>query len=694
MRHARRSWGRSLLMAAALAVAPLAAQTPPPPQQPPPEASPQPPEPDVEDEQPVFRAEINFVRVDVIVTDRQGQPVTDLTPEDFEVHEDNQPQTIETFRLIELDGQGVVPSQRAIITRADEEQAAQEEDARIFVFFLDDYHVRLGSSMSVRRHLVEFVQTQLGPNDLLAVMYPLSPLDTVVLTRDHQSIVRMLDRFEGRKFDYTPRNELEMRYQFYPAETVERIRRQVSLSAIEGLTVKLGSLREGRKAIILVSEGYAAMLPPQLRDPNAGMPGVGNPARRDPLAGQGDPREERAEFLSGADLRQELREVFGSANRYNTSIYAVDPRGLSAGEFDIAQNVGMQASQAALGQTMDTLRMLADETDGRAIVNMNDIGRGMAQIVRDSSAYYLLGYNSTQAPDDGKFHSIRVRVRRPGVQVRARSGYWALTAEETVRALAPAREGPAPEVMSALASLADHARPRSVRTWVGSTAGENGRTEVTVVWEPVPPPPGVRRESASRVAIVANSADGELVFRGHVPDGTANGGTTAGGRPGAHVSFAAPPGRLQLRLTMEGEDGVIDSEDREVVVPDLTAPELALGTPRVHVARTVPEFRNISNNPDAVPTAAREFRRTERLLVRLDAFGPGNMAPDVVASLLNRTGEKMSDLAVIAPANGDGAFVIDFPLSSIPPGEYLLEFAAARDGHEPVKELVAFRVGS
>ena len=76
---------------------------------------------------------------------------------------------------------------------------------------------------------------------------------------------------------------------------------------------------------------------------------------------------------------------------------------------------------------MDTLRALAEKTDGRAIVNRNDLDVGMKQIMRDSSAYYLIGYNSSQAPTDGKFHEIKVRVKRPGVQVRARKGYWALT---------------------------------------------------------------------------------------------------------------------------------------------------------------------------------------------------------------------------------------------------------------------------
>ena len=92
-----------------------------------------------------------------------------------------------------------------------------------------------------------------------------------------------------------------------------------------------------------------------------------------------------------------------------------------------------------LDAALDTLRALADNTDGRAIVNRNDLAAGMKQIIRDSSGYYLLGYNSTQAPTDGKFHEIKVRVKRQGVDVRARKGYWAYTAEDAPRAAAPTK---------------------------------------------------------------------------------------------------------------------------------------------------------------------------------------------------------------------------------------------------------------
>ena len=123
-----------------------------------------------------------------------------------------------------------------------------------------------------------------------------------------------------------------------------------------------------------------------------------------------------------------MRDVWDMANKNNVAIYAVDPRGLPTSEFDLSQPaVSIQVDRQYLNATMDTLRVLAEQTDGRAIVNRNDIAAGMRQIVRDTSSYYLLGYNSTQAPSDGRFHEIKVRVKRPGIQVRARKGYWALT---------------------------------------------------------------------------------------------------------------------------------------------------------------------------------------------------------------------------------------------------------------------------
>ena len=668
-----------------------AGQQPPPADQPPPDPA-----------QPVFRTGINFVRVDVIVTDKQGQPVTDLTQADFEVQEDNKPQTVETFRLVKIETETAIipPTVGRIRSRDDEERAAQNEDARIFVFFLDDYHVRLGNSMSARQHLMKFVEG-LGPNDLLAVMYPLTPLDAVTLTRDHASVVRMLERFQGRKFDYTPRNTIEEQYMYQPTEIIERIRRQVALSALEGLSVKLGALREGRKGIILVSEGYTGVLPPQLRDANAQMPGLGNPARGNPMAGTNDINEDRAQFRGQLDVQEELRLVWAAANRSNTAIYAVDPRGLSGGEYDIQDNVSIQQSNQGLTQTMDTLRVLASETDGRAIVNRNDLAKGMEQIVRDNSAYYLLGYNSTQTATDGKFHAIKVRVKRPGTQVRARRGYWAFTAEDARRATAAPRPAPPPAVTKSLAAIADPSR-RPIRAWIGSAPGPDGKTRMTFVWEPVAHQVGAARAGAppSRVDMIAAAVNGgTLYYRGPVGGGDAavtgstDGGTAAPPGGGGRLVLDVPPGPMELKLSIEDAGSVvIDSEERTIEVPDFSTPATRLSTPRVYVGRTPRELNAVKANPDAVPTAVREFRRTERLLLRFEARTPGDVAPKVTARLLNKGGDRLADIPVTAAPATDQPHTIDLPLANLPIGEFILEVSAVAEGSEPAKELVAFRM--
>ena len=165
---------------------------------------------------------------------------------------------------------------------------------------------------------------------------------------------------------------------------------------------------------------------------------------------------------------------------------------------------------------MDALRTLAENTDGRAIVNRNDLGTAMKQIIRDASAYYLVGY-TTQAPSDGKFHEIKVRVKRPGVQVRSRRGFWAYTADDLKRAVAGPKPGPPAAVTKALAAIAPLTNRRYIRTWIGNDKGDEGRTKVTLLWEPLPPTPGVKRDEPRRVTVLATSPSGDIVYRGRVP---------------------------------------------------------------------------------------------------------------------------------------------------------------------------------
>ena len=641
-------------------------------------------------DQPIFRAGINTVRVDVIVTDRQGDPVTDLTLQDFEIQEDGKPQKPETFRLIKIDTVTQPGyTQRGIRTRNDEESAAADENSRIFAFFLDDYHVMRESSMSMRKPVIDFIANQLSPNDLATVMYPLTPVDAAVLTRNHQGIINAVEKFEGRKYNYEPVNAVENGYVYrLTPDAIEIIRRQVTLSALRGMCTKLGSLREGRKSLILLSEGFNATLPPQMRSTTPGGFGGGGNITRDPFAGDNNVMEDRAQFSAGLDLNREMQDVWDACNRNNTSIYAVDPRGLAVGGFDITANISMSTSQSYLNASLDTLRVLAENTDGRAIVNRNDLAAGMKQIMRDASAYYLVGYNSTQAPTDGKFHEIKVRVKRPGVQVRARRGYWAYTEEDVKRAVAGPRPGPPADVTRALNAIAPMTNRRYIRTWIGNDKGPDGMTRITLLWEPLPPTPGVKRDDPRRVTVLATSPTGDVVYRGRVPAELATPGS------GGLIRFQAPPGKLDVRLTIEGDGtGTLDTEDRDLVVPDLSAPDVLLSTPQVWFARNAREFTALTTGMAPAPTATREFRRTDRLLIRLDAYAPAAAPTSVTAQLLNQQGTKMLDVPVTPPAAGQ-SYSVDLPLASFAAGQYLLEITATSEGHKPVSELVAFRLGS
>ena len=131
------------------------------------------------------------------------------------------------------------------------------------------------------------------------------------------------------------------------------------------------------------------------------------------------------------------------------------------------------------------------------------------------------------------------------------------------------------------------------------------------------------------MTVLATSASGDIVYRGRVPTELATPGN------GGIIRFSAPPGKLDLRLTIEGDGtGTLDTEDRALVLPDLSSPEVILGTPKVWYARNAREFTALTAGAPPAPTATREFRRTDRLLVRLDAYAPADAPTTVTAQLL------------------------------------------------------------
>jgi len=347
--------------------------------------------------------------------------------------------------------------------------------------------------------------------------------------------------------------------------------------------------------------------------------------------------------------------------------------------------------------------VLADNTDGRAIVNRNDLAAGMKQIMRDASGYYLLGYTSAAAPTDGKYHTIEVKVKRPNVEVRSRKGYWAYTVDDVARANAAPKSDPKPEITNALSAIAEPARgAHAARFWTGTDRGADGKTRVTFVWEALAAKDAGASALASRVQLTATAPDGRPIFRGRVPDqdaATPAAPPTAAAAPAAtadvpsaSVSFDAAPGPIEMRIVVENDRGqVIDSTVQALTVPDYAQTQVSFSTPRIYRARTAREALQIRNNVDAPPTTVREFSRGERMILRFDAYAAGGGRPDVTAKLLNRAGQAMADVPVQS-AEGK-PLLIDFPLASLASGEYIIEIdAKAASG--TAQQMVGFRVGS
>ena len=170
--------------------------------------------------------------------------------------------------------------------------------------------------------------------------------------------------------------------------------------------------------------------------------------------------------LAEIDDEYYLRELIASANRANASFYTVDPRGLVVFDSPIGPEPfpRLEVDQANLRNRLDSLHVLANNTDGFAVVNSNDLDKGLKRISDDLTSYYLLGYYSTNTKLDGRFRTLKVNIRQPGIDVRARRGYKAATADE-VAAARSAAAAPVSEAVSsardAIAGLSAHPRRRA-----------------------------------------------------------------------------------------------------------------------------------------------------------------------------------------------------------------------------------------
>jgi VWFA-related protein len=360
-------------------------------------------------------------------------------------------------------------------------------------------------------------------------------------------------------------------------------------------------------------------------------------------------------FVSEGFRPTQPRAIVYAANRNGVAIYPLDPH-----------------PEASDDESL--LRSIAEQTGGTASINDADLAPAVGQAIGDLDHYFVLSF-APSGPADGRFHPVQVRVKRPGVQARSRSGYWAPDAAVAAAAAKAAAARPS------LPFRATRSSPY-IRPWIGMARGPGGLTRVMVTWEAGTTPP--RNQRVASIVVKAIAQDGTVLFEERVGAGDVD-----------RATFDAPPGSIALEMAIQSSSGTdLDTDYRNISVPNLQVTRPTFATPQVLRTRNARDFAEMSQNVDAVPVASRTFSRTERLLIRVPAYGPGNNTPVVTARLLNRRSIPMRELQMVEAPLPPGTVQFDLPLASLAPDEYRVELAAANPTgpRDEAKEMVPFRV--
>jgi len=656
---------------------------------------------------PVFRRAVNLVMVDAYPT-AGGAPIADLAQDEFEILEDGVPQRVALFERKTFRAPVPEPLRAEPRDLRESNRIAADPRSRVFVLYLDTYHLP-GMFQGVdhrpaRDALRTWLRSLIGEDDIVAFVTPETDVESLTFTRRTAAIDEfLLDRWM-REIRIDDHDAIERMYQMCYSRQEEqwvelamiaRKRERQVIDTLRGLITRLGDLRDDRKAVILVGGGWTLFGPdaklaaplPNRPLPGQGRIGVGPTGRIG--IGRGDDRLEGAfqecerdrMALAAIEDERDFRSLAGAANRVNVSIYPVDPRGLVA--------TVTAAAQDALKRRRAMLYDLASATDGLAVIDTNDYERGMRRIVDDMSSYYLLGYYSTNTKLDGRFRRVTVRVKRPGAAVRARNGYLAPTAAD-VAPPASAGGGPAANpapprtpreaaVAAALAELERIDRGREVfvdASWVLRGSGASREALVTLVVE-LDGAAARTTEWAGPRAVTVTVQD------------------AADRQPAAAAQTALPEAARAVLVDLTGQpvrsgtyavraevasSGKRASDSLRIVVP---ADEDAFGRPIMF-------RRGPATGPAYLPTSDRRFRRADRL--RIDV--PSEIALDTVtAALLGRNGRPLAVPVTLGERDDKGTRHVtgEIVLAPLAVGDYLVEFANRAKPVAP-SVLVAFRI--
>jgi VWFA-related protein len=657
-------------------------------------------------DKPTFRTGANYVRVDMYAS-VDGKSVEDLTADDIQLQEDGVAQKIEAFEHVVVRPAGPQESRREPNTVEESRQMAAEGRARVFVIFLDTYHTTIEGSANMRLPLIKFLDRLLGPDDMVALMTPEMGASEIALGRKTTVISNIMQAQwmwgrRGRLTDNDPREDLYEQC-FGPSSNIAtemkaRRREKLSLDALSDLMVHLGGVREERKALVVVTEGW------QLFRANANLTvddgrnrlRPEDVLRRTPRpqpadAGTSTTQEtgDRAQCeadrtaLAAMDDTQRLREITDDANRGNVTFYPVYARGLVAFDAPIGPErpPSLKEDASNLRVKQDGLRFLADNTDGTSIINTNNIDGALQRIVDDLSSYYLFGYYSTNAKLDGRFRNITVRVNRPGVKVRARRGYRGRTADELISSTAgaPSPESAATSAAAMTPVVSFNARSQfRIRTssWTRQTAGSDPaggafwvvgeldyRTRRELAWT-----------STAKADVVVLASDGKQVLSRTIDVKTEDGPF------GFEVpdSGGLPPGEyaVRVKLTSVADTGQAFTDTARVVLSSNGA-----------LGEAVLWRRGPTTGLQHRRTADPRFQRSDRIRLELAT----TQQETAKARLLDRNGNPLTvPVQVSDRQDNSGAFrwiVIDAALAPFAPGDYAIEVTQGS-----AKQVTGFRI--
>jgi len=370
--------------------------------------------------EPVIRISVTLVQVDAVVTDSRGRQVTDLKAEDFEVRQDGNPQKITNFSYVPVSGFRIA-SAPAAPGRGPATPLRPEQVRRTMALVVDDIGISYESSLTIRQTLKQYVETQMQPGDLAAIVRTGAGMGALQsFTSDRRQLLAAIERVR-----WNPQGRVGVE-SFAPAGRnrgmgpgafrIEAMRNEnLTVDSLASLEYIVGGLRAlpGRKSMVVFSENIRIL-------------------RRDGMQ----------------RILESLRKLTDAANRSSVVIYAVDPRGLPvlAATAADALTSGRSANALQRGRTFgyrasqDGLDFLAEETGGLFLSDTNDLSGAMARVLEDQQGYYLLGYTPGEETFNRKFHSIQVRLKRPGLDVRSRNGFYGVADPETAAGPATPRD--------------------------------------------------------------------------------------------------------------------------------------------------------------------------------------------------------------------------------------------------------------